>query len=260
MVLLGGLVGHRVHLVGRGGEEENLGTFAMKEFARELCDLVISMQEMPESLKLVKDDEIWFQSLDAAVREKTSQLANQFVTSNAILPRDMFPVALKPLTEVRKTLAQVFGPADLNYECGGEPWIDLGPALVAKPLKISSPSICTRSALEHILGSRAMEAPRFLEKAIEESALLHDPDTRSEVEGGPRRKRDKVELPRFQIPCMEGQEREAGREREFILPLKLEAVDILTGDIAVGADIDDVNPGSGAPKTINGARDDSSRY
>src|SRR5207247_4658381 len=97
--------------------------------------------------------------------------------------------------------------------------------------------------------------PGTFEHPVEQDALVLLPKVRLEIEGGPGSKRYEVDPTVFEVVDDLREERDARSESEVFITHDVELVDILSGDVRVRADVDDVDALDLVPQVIDRSSD-----
>jgi len=118
-------IAKRVHLVGSGGKEKRPRIFLPKEVVSQMANVVRIfltwfIQEISESLKLVKNDEIGFQCLHAAPGQGLTEFTDQFLSDNSV---DIISLLIAGVHNQPKSLEQFRLSLQFFLECNGQPLI-----------------------------------------------------------------------------------------------------------------------------------------
>ena len=152
--------------------------FVFKEALGQFAAFGIGIQEFPEPLELVQDDEIWFHGVQAGISQEAPEPRHEPTTVSQCFPG---PVPRERVAQVEKFLLQL-GPdiADRTSEALHDASVDL--TFRDPPFVISESINGLKAAQKHIAPDTNRSAPSMSQHSVQDDAFLNDTLSRRRVE------------------------------------------------------------------------------
>ncbi|HVZ31821.1 MAG TPA: hypothetical protein VG963_05315, partial [Polyangiaceae bacterium] len=197
-----------------------------------------TVKEVLEPLKLVDDDQVGLQCSQTARGELEPQTSDEIALTNPVLFRQLAVSAEpdKPLADIPELVCEFRVQPELLLKSPRQFRIQVRRVKLVDVTVKSISVLCSLQGVARSLRTR----PVCWQQAMKKRTLLKRTHARAKVERRLRREGDEVDLPVLESPHYLRKQRDSRRKGGVFRFGDVEPIDVLSGDAAVRADIDDV--------------------